>query len=63
MNTCVFSYTEAVRKKAEALYNQHRDFAEAVSLPPWSELNQFARIEWLRFAQGHQAKRENKLMP
>lgn len=63
-NTCVLSYTEVLQKKAEELYNKHRNAATAtVVLPKWRELPQQSRVEWMRFAKCYEEPRQNKLMP
>ena len=63
-STCVLSYTEVLQKKAEELYNKHRDAASAVVvLPKWRELPQQSRVGWMRIAKCHEEPRQNKLMP
>lgn len=62
--TCVLSYTEVLQKKAEELYNNHRNTTTAtVALPKWRELPQHSRIEWMRVAKCQAVGRQNKLMP
>ena len=63
-NTCVLSYTEVLQKKAEELYNKHRNTAATtVVLPKWRELSQHSRIEWMQIAKCHEVGRQNRLMP
>lgn len=63
-NTCVLSYTEVVRKKAEELYNKHRDgAANVVVLPKWKDLPEQSRFSWMRVAKCHEYARQNQLMP
>lgn len=64
-NTCVLSYTEVLQKKAEELYNKHRDSTATIdrAWPKWCELPQYTRIEWMRVAKCREEPRQNKLMP
>lgn len=61
-NTCILSYTELLRAKAETLYNAYRCNAD-VPLPTWKELCEQTRLEWISRAKCYAFKRQNKTMP